>query len=662
MHDQGLLIIILLLATGVILVGVLRFLQLPAVFAYLLTGVILGPHALAVVPDLASTRQLAAFGVVFLMFSIGLEFSLSQFMSMRRLIFGMGAAQVLLTSVIFVGIALIIPLSWKTGVILGGILAMSSTAMVIRALAEKMEMQSRHGRIAVSVLLFQDLAVVPLLILIPALAGSAKELPHDLAMAGLKAVVVLLVLLVIGRPIMRPWFQLIANRKSTELFMLNVLLVTLALAWITEQAGLSLALGAFVAGMLISETAYRYQVEADIAPFRDILLGLFFVTIGMLVDLPAWWANIAWVLIVLLLIVFLKGFLVWGLSRLFGYEPGVALRSAIVLAQAGEFGFVLLALANQYQLLPAHVLQPVLGGMLLSMILAPILVERNGWIARKLVGSYRNHRDQQLTEIRAADLKAHVVLCGYGRVGQSVGRVLEEEAIPFIALDLDPVRVRQAQSAGESIFYGDASRRDVLQAAGIFSARAVVITYANVASSQRVLSIIKELRPELPVVVRAHDDSQLEKLEAAGADEVVPEVNEGALMLASQTLLLIGFPISTVLRRVRRFRQERYQFFRGAFWGGSEPGEDQASARLASIPLGETAFGLRLSLRELNLTSFGVSVVAVRRHGIRGRDPAPDTVLKSGDVLVLFGSPAALTKAELYVLEGNTAQETAVSA
>ncbi|MHB1279767.1 MAG: cation:proton antiporter domain-containing protein [Acidithiobacillus sp.] len=661
MQDHGLLTIILLLATGVLLVGFLRYLRLPAVFAYLLTGIILGPHALAVVPDLASTRQLAAFGVVFLMFSIGLEFSLAQFLSMRRLVFGMGLAQVVLTSLLFVGIALLIPLSWKTGVILGGILAMSSTAMVVRALAEKMEMQTRHGRIAVSVLLFQDLAVVPLLILIPALAGSTTNLPHDLAMAGLKAVLVLLVLLVIGRPVMRPWFQFVANRKSTELFMLNVLLVTLGLAWVTEQAGLSLALGAFVAGMLISETAYRYQVEADIAPFRDILLGLFFVTIGMLVDLPAWWANLGWVLIVLALILLLKGALVWGLARLFGYEPGVALRSAIVLAQAGEFGFVLLALANQYQLLPARVLQPVLGGMLLSMMLAPILVERNGWLAHQLVGSYRSHRDQQLADIRSANLQAHVVLCGYGRVGQSVGRVLEEEGIPFVALDLDPVRVRQAQSAGESIFYGDASRRDVLQAAGIFSARAVVITYANVTSSQRVLSIIKELRPDLPVVVRAHDDSQLEKLEAAGADEVVPEVTEGALMLASQALLLIGFPISTVLRRVRRFRQERYQFFRGAFWGSSEPGEDQGSARLASIALGETAFGLHLSLRELNLTSFGVAVVAVRRHGIRGREPSPDTVLKPGDVLVLFGTPAALTKAELYVLEGNMVQEAATA-
>lgn len=661
MQDHGLLTIILLLATGVLLVGILRFLRLPAVFAYLLTGIILGPHALAVVPDLASTRQLAAFGVVFLMFSIGLEFSLSQFLSMRRLVFGLGSAQVVLTSLAFVGIALVIPLSWKTGVILGGILAMSSTAMVVRALADKMEMQTRHGRIAVSVLLFQDLAVVPLLVLIPALAGSTRNLPHDLAIAGLKAAIVLLILLVIGRPIMRPWFQFIANRKSTELFMLNVLLITLALAWITEQAGLSLALGAFVAGMLISETAFRYQVEADIAPFRDILLGLFFVTIGMLVDLPAWWANLGWVLVVLVLLVFLKGFIVWGLSRLFGSEPGVALRSAIVLAQAGEFGFVLLALANQYRLLPNHVLQPVLGGMLLSMMLAPILVERNGWLARKVVRSYRGHHEQQISEIQAVNFQSHVVLCGYGRVGQSVGRVLEEENIAFVALDLDPVRVRQAQSAGESIFYGDASRRDVLQAAGIQAARAVVITYGNIAASLRVLSIIKELRPELPVVVRAHDDSQLEKLESAGADEIVSEVNEGALMLASQSLLLLGLPISTVLRRVRRFRQERYQFFRGSYWGSSAPGEDQVSPRLASIPLGETAFGLQLSLRELNLTSFGVSVVAVRRHGIRGREPAPDTVLKPGDVLVLFGSPAALTKAELYVLEGNTVQETAIT-
>lgn len=661
MNEHALLTIIELLATGVFLVGLARSLRLPAIFAYLLAGIILGPHALAVVPDLAATRHLAAFGVVFLMFSIGLEFSLPQLLSMRNLVFGLGSLQVVLTTLLFLGTAALMGIPWRSGMILGGILAMSSTAMVVRALAEKMELQTRHGRVAVSILLFQDIAVVPLLILIPAMAGSPANLPHALALAALKALLVLLVLFFIGKPVMRPWFHFVASRKSTELFMLNVLLVTLGLAWITKQAGLSLALGAFVAGMLISETAYRYQVEADIAPFRDILLGLFFVTIGMLVDIPNLWADLPWVLGILLLLLLAKGTLVFLLTRLFRFETGVALRSAIVLAQAGEFGFVLLALANQYQILPGEILQPVLGAMLLSMLLAPVLVDRNGWLAKQMVGSYRQNRQRDLGSIRdAAPASAHVILCGYGRVGQSVARLLDEEGIAFVALDLDPVRVRQAQTAGESIFYGDASRRDVLTAAGIRNASAMVITYADTQASQRVLSIAKELRPDLPVIVRAHDDSQLARLEAAGADEVVPEVTEGALMLASQTLLLLGFPMSHVLRRLRRVRQERYQFFRGAFWGSSEPGEDRDSPRLASIPLGETAYAIKHSLRELNLAAFGVQIVAVRRHGIRGREPAPETVLQQGDVVVLFGPPKALTVAEARLLAGELPEALAV--
>jgi len=652
MPDSNLFIVVVLLATTVILVGLLKWLRLPAVFAYLLTGILLGPHALALVPDLERTRELAEFGVVFLMFSIGLEFSPAQFITMRRLVFGIGSLQVLATLAVFLGLSAVLGLGWRSGVIIGGILAMSSTAMVARVLAEKMESASRHGRIAISVLLFQDLAVVPLLILIPALAGDRAALPAALAFAGLKAVAVLLVLLVLGRPVVRPWFQLVAQRKSSELFTLNVLFVTLALAWITKAAGLSLALGAFVAGMLIAETAYRYQVEADIAAFRDILLGLFFITIGMLVDLRSIFADLPEILGVLFTVLMLKAAIVWGSCRLFGFEQGVAVRTALVLAQAGEFGFVLLSLANQFRLLPAPVLQPLLAAMLLSLMLAPVLLEHNGWIARRLVGSYRGLRARALEEIRSAQLKEHVILCGYGRVGQSIGRVLEEEGVPYLALDLDPTRVRQAQSAGESIFFGDASRRDVLRASGLAEARALVVTFGNLPVSRRVLAIARELRPQLPTLARAHDDSQIALLEAAGADEVVPEVTEGALMLASQTLLQLGFPVSHVLRRVRRFRQERYQVFRGNFWGGSEPGEDRDSPRLLSVALGDTGWAIGKTLADLDLPALGVQVAALRRQGIRGRDPANSMRLRAGDVLVIFGDPGSLQAAEQLLLEG----------
>ncbi|MCE5361010.1 monovalent cation:proton antiporter-2 (CPA2) family protein [Candidatus Igneacidithiobacillus taiwanensis] len=659
MPDQSLLTIVVLLAAAVLLVALARTIRLPPIISYLMVGILLGPHALALVPDEERMRHLAEFGVVFLMFSIGLEFSLAQFMRMRRLVFGLGTAQVLLTAFAFLAVALLIPLPWRTGVTLGGILALSSTAMVVRALAERLETQSRHGRIAISILLFQDLAVIPLLILIPALAGSTANLPHDLAIASGKGAVAVLILLLLGRPLINPWFGWVAARKSNELFMLNLLLVTLALAWVTEAAGLSLALGAFIAGMLLAETAYRYQVEADIASFRDILLGLFFVTIGMMVNVPVLLAYLPWVLFVLLLIFVLKGVIVWAVCRFAGFETGVAIRSAIVLAQAGEFGFVLISLAAQKNLVPSNVLQPVLGAMLLSMLLAPLLVQHNGRIARFFAPGYKKQRQQNLDMVREQDLREQVIICGYGRVGQSIARVLDDEGVPYLALDLDPTRVRQAQAAGESIFYGDAGRRDLLEAAGIAHARAIVITYGNSKQSIRVLAAAKELRPQIPAIVRAHDDSQMEALEAAGADAVIPEVTEGALMLASQTLLQIGFPMSTVLRRVRRFRQERYSLFRGNFWGGSEPGEDQNSPRLYPIALGETAYALGHRLGDLDLERFDVQVAAVRRFGIRGREPSPDTRLRRDDVVVLFGRPEALAEAERFVLNGEQEEKPA---
>ncbi len=652
MPDQSLFTVVVLLVAAVLTVAMARRLRLPPIIAYLLVGIILGPHALALVPDEERMRHLAEFGVVFLMFSIGLEFSIAQLMRMRKLVFGLGTLQVVLTLLAFVGIALLFSLPWRTGVALGAILAMSSTAMVVRALAERMETQSRHGRVAISILLFQDLAVIPLLILVPALAGSINTLPYDLGIATGKAILTLLFLLLIGRRLINPWFRWVAARKSHELFMLNLLLVTLGLAWITEATGLSLALGAFIAGMLLAETPYRYQVEADIASYRDVLLGLFFVTIGMLVNVPVLIAYLPWVLLILLMIFLLKGGLVWGICRFSGFDTGVAIRSAIVLAQAGEFGFVLISLAAQKNLLPGNILQPVLGAMLLSMLFAPLLVQYNGVIARFLVPSYRRRRSKDLEEVRHQGLREHVIVCGYGRVGQSVARVLEEEGVPYLALDLDPHRVQQAQAAGEAIFYGDASRGDLLEAAGIMTARAVVITYGNVAESAKVLAVAKQLRPQIPTIVRAHDDTQIAGLEAAGADEVIPEVTEGALMLASQTLLQLGFPISTVLRRVRRFRQERYSLFRGSFWGGSEPGEEQNSPRLLAIPLGETSYALGKTLGNLHLEDYGVQVVAVRRFGIRGRDPAPSTQLRRGDVLVLFGPPERLAEVQQYVIHG----------
>src|SRR4051812_6116485 len=358
--------VLLLLASAVLAVALCRSFHLPAMIGYVLTGLALGPHALGLVSDRDEIRTLAEFGVVFLMFSIGLEFSLPKLWTMRRIVFGLGFAQVAITLALGVAAALAAGASWQAGVALGGIVAMSSTAIVSKLLAERLELDSPPGREVIGVLLFQDLAVVPLLVVIPALAQPAERLGIEVALALAKAAVALAVLLLAGPRVMRAWLGVVARRKSNELFVLNVLLVTLLLGFITGLAGLSLVLGAFLAGMLISETEYRFQVEEDIKPFRDVLLGLFFVTVGMMLDLRLVADHFLAVLGLFAILALGKFALAGALSRLFGAQPGTAMRVGLALAQGGEFGFVLLSLASGARVAGEDVLQPLLAAMILS--------------------------------------------------------------------------------------------------------------------------------------------------------------------------------------------------------------------------------------------------------------------------------------------------------
>src|SRR5216683_4412408 len=336
--------VLVLLASSVLAVAVCRSLQLPPMIGYLVSGLALGPHALGLISDIEETRRLAQFGVVFLMFSIGLEFSLPKLLAMRRAVFGLGLAQVAATIALAVAAALAAGASWQAGLALGGIAAMSSTAIVSKLLAERLELDTAHGRQVIGMLLFQDLAVVPLLVLIPALGQPADALGTAVAFALGKAVLALAVVITVGPKLMRAWLGIVARRRSNELFVLNVLLVTLLLAFVTGLAGLSLVLGAFLAGMLISETEFRHQVEEDIKPFRDVLLGLFFVTTGMLLNPRVIWEHPFLVASFFFLPILLKAVMITGLARLFGSPPGVAMRTGLNLAQAGEFGFVLLNL------------------------------------------------------------------------------------------------------------------------------------------------------------------------------------------------------------------------------------------------------------------------------------------------------------------------------
>jgi CPA2 family monovalent cation:H+ antiporter-2 len=648
--------VLILLAAAVLVVVVFRTLKLPPVLGYLIVGAVIGPHALGWIHDTDEVRYLAEIGVVFLMFSIGLEFSLPKLITMRRIVFGLGTAQVTLTLVIVLAVAIAVGIKWQAGVVLGGALAMSSTAILARLLAERLELNSPHGRQIIGILLFQDLAVVPLLIVIPALAAQPDALVRNLGYAVFKAVVVLAVLLFFGQRAMRGWFHLVAKQKSSELFVLNVLLITLGVAFITEIAGLSMALGAFVAGVLISETEYRYQVEEDIKPFRDVLLGLFFVTIGMLLDVSVVLEN-GWPSMLLIALVVLKTLLIFGLSALFGSDSGMALRTGLALGACGEFGFVLLSHADKLGLVEPRVLQPVLAAMVLSMLIAPFIIERSESIVRRWSSTEWMNRAMQLHSIAVRSMAAneHVVICGYGRSGQNLARLMEQEHIQFIALDIDPHRIKEAAAAGESVVFGDAARREVLIAAGLLRARAVAITYADTASALRILAHVRELRPGMPVVVRTLDDTDIDRLKAAGAAEVVAEIMEGSLMLASTTLMLLGTPLNRVLRRIREMREHRYSLFRGFFRGISDEADEadqKTQPRLHSVVITPGAAAIGRSLGELDLASLNVEVTAVRRQNVRTVTPIAGTRIEEGDVLVLLGVEEDFAAAEMKLLQG----------
>jgi CPA2 family monovalent cation:H+ antiporter-2 len=651
--------IMILLVTAVLVVTLFHRFRLPAVLAYLSIGIVVGPYGLAWIPENEDTRLLAEFGVVFLLFTVGLEFSLKQLNALRRAVLGLGGAQVGLTILLVAIVGGLLGFDLEAAFVIGGVLAMSSTAIVIKQLKEQVELSSRHGRLATGILLFQDLAFIPFLILIPALAGHGDEsVARDLTLALIKGGLVVAAMLAIGHWLLRPLFRTVASSRSAELFTLMVLLTALAAAWVTHAFGLSLALGAFLAGMMLAETEFRHQVETDIRPFRDVLLGLFFVTVGMLLDIRHLPGILHWVVLLLVAIVVFKALLILGISRLMGISSGVGLRTGIVLAQGGEFGFALLSLALSSGLLQADDVQIILAAVLLSMLLTPALIHHNGRLARWLsAGSYNHEREGMVENLAdvARDLREHTIICGYGRVGQNIARFLEQENFSYLALDLDPLRVREAREAGEQVNYGDSTNHKILEAAGLVRARALVVSFDDFYATLKVLAQVRHLRPDIPVLVRTADDANLERLQQAGATEVIPETLEASLMLSSHLLVLLGVSVRQVLYRIEDVRSHRYQMLRGFFHGQEDELRQEGDAyreRLHTFVLSPDAHAVGHTLRQYRLDDVGVTVTAVRRHGVRGEEPDPDMQLQSGDTLILSGTLEALQQAEQRLASG----------
>ena len=648
------------LTAAVLGVAMCRWLKLPAILGYLAAGVLMEPHTLGLAfgQDAESIKYLAEFGVVFLMFVIGLEFNLPKLRAMRQHVFGLGLAQVVLTMALVTAGTLALawawparwPVAWQTALALSGAVAMSSTAIVVKMMADRLELESPHGQRVMGVLLLQDLAVVPLLVLIPALGAAPEKLLGALVFAALKAAALIALLLWGGQKLMRWWLTLVARRKSQELFVLNLLLMTLGLAWLTEHAGLSLALGAFICGVLISETEYKVQVEAEIRPFHDVLLGLFFITIGMLLD----WRQVAlqWPLVLALLVgpVLFKLVLITALARAFSASSGVALRTGLYLAQAGEFGFVLLTLARRENLVAPELFTPILGAMVLSMLATPFIIMASNRIVMRLVASEWMQQSLQMTSIaqKAIGTRGHVVICGYGRSGQAIARVLAQEGVPTMALDLDPDRVRQAQAAGEAVAFGDAAKPQALIAAGLNRASAVAITYLDTHSVLQALAAIRAHAPQLPIIVRTQSDRDLDRLREAGATEVVPEAQEGSLMLAGHALALLGVPMRRVIHVMREQREQRYGLLRGWFHGADDASDDEMQEeRLRSFTVPDALAGRTLG--EVLAGSGEVRAVGLRSRTGAPLVPGDDALLQGGETLLLSGKAEALARAETAI-------------
>lgn len=635
-----------------------RILRLPVVLGYLTVGALLGPHALGVINDLYTMQHLAGFGVVFLMFTVGLEFSLSRLMALRRSVFLLGGLQVVISIALTFIVISFLEMTWQAGLIIGGIIAMSSTAIVIKQLSERLELNAKYGLNAIGILLFQDLAVIPLLIMISSPAHEAVA--PLLGWALLKAIVAIAAIVAIGRWMMQPIFRLTASTKLIELFTLLVLLVALASSWLTNAMGMSFPLGAFLAGIMLAETKYRNQIEIEIRPFRDILMGMFFVAVGMLLNVSTWHETWLWILILLVTIVLGKSLLITILAKIFGDDLATSARCGIILAQGGEFGFALLALGYKYGFLSTNVSQILLGALILSIAIAPMMIDHNhkivSWILPKALFA-SNKKQQRLLEEKAESLHNHVILCGYGRVGQNIGHMLQQEKIPYFALDLDPKLIQSAGLAGENIGYGDSTHPVILKAAGLHYARALVICFNDLHSASKIVQNVRSTNEKIPIIVRCKDDVELSKLRHLGATQVIAESQEESLMMTYQLLLALQIPSKEAAHFIKEIRQKHADLLEEIFLGSIPQDEEElnfASTRqLRPIVIPRQAVAIGQNVSELNFQRTEVRLIAIRRGKAYHEHPSGHMKIQANDILILYGTAEKLDDAEEYLLTGN---------
>ncbi len=550
-------------------------------------------------------------------------------------------------------------LAWLLGIpaiaafVIGAVFAQSSTTVISKQLLDQGENMTRHGRLGTTLSVFQDITAVPFVVIIPVLGvAAAPQIAGELGMALFKALLAFLAVLIIGRTILRPLFHLVARGWSFELFTLTVLFVSLAAAFATKSLGLSMAFGAFLAGMVLGETEFRHQVESAIRPFRDVLLGLFFISIGMLLDptlLPDIWVH---ALAGALALLGIKLVLITAIVRFSGVDLQTALRTGMVLAVGGEFGFALLALGLGGEVIETRTAQVVLNAVFFSMILGPFLIRINQPLARTICRALPQVDAQEDTMGKPATPspeRDHVILCGFGRIGQVVARFLEDEKIDYVALDLDPTIVKESRLAGQAVYFGDSSDVSVLESAGLANAALMIISHDDISAALRSLEAARNINPDIPIVVRSRDEGHLNALRKAGATEVIPETLEAGMMVASHAMMLMKVPTRKVADHLQRHQLDRYALVRELFRGQTRLRQREASAdseQLHSVMLDEASPATGRSLGDIDRELAEITVTTLVRDGERVQQPSPEILLSAGDVLVLLGTADALDRAE----------------
>ncbi len=647
------------LAASVLLVALFRRINLPTILAYLVVGLFMGQMGLEFFAPNSNAYIVAEVGVVFMLFTLGLEFSLPRVVAMKKLVLGLGSLQVILCSVIFFAIASLFGLNWTVSLVIAAALAMSSTAIVTKQLDEQQEVNQRHGILSIATLLFQDMAAVPLLIMVPILASANPEvITSTIFIALVKGAFAFAVIIAIGKWLLPKLFHEVAASHSDELFVMTSLTVALVASWFTQWLGLSMALGAFLAGMLLAESQFKHQIETEIRPFRDILLGLFFITIGTLINFETLLEHSLLIALLLIAFVAIKLFIIVSIARLMQEKFEDSFKAGLILSQGGELGFVLIGLARQQNILGDEVASIILSVGVLSMFASPFMIRYSSEITQRFSGDQsqakQHSASKHLISQAVKGFKFHVIICGFGRNGQTIKRFLDRLDIQSVVLDLDPVRVKEASTAGEAIFYGDATRRSILNAAGIENARLVVVTFDNKKSTLDLLATTRLHYPQIPVMVRTKDDSNLERFLHNGATQVIPESLESCLMLVGQVLYTLGLPLRKIIDEIQNVRDDRYHLLQSFFHGASSDLMRVLQThheQLHAVVLTGNANAIGKEINQIQLPE-KIYIEAVKRGKQSFTPPDRNLMLQLGDIVLLSGEPDYIERAENQLFSG----------